>query len=375
MQAANVVEGSPVSESGSPVSPRAEKIGRAEAKKIFKEEVERLVEAVKLIPVYAEAFSNIRKNEKLNVSFTDSTGQPRQYQIGRSEFKEFVSQIIKQMLKLPNLAFSLNKTRRRTAPNSGFLAPALFVQEIVDFFGRADIGPIVQGNFVEKTDKSGNRKIAPDVKSLKAVPYSRLNDVLYFTKPQINGKPNPLYGIISPGTLTPLFALHAYNSGMQNALDATRLSASQEMRLHLRNVMKTTIDNDVRAISEKYQNDPAMIQQIQQVARQLSTAIDDPTLVIDSKIGDDEIFNPNNFLYAHFSKLISSSKVQTLKEQDLAQIRQAIPAVYGDIAGPEYENTLLLAQQNHVALARAYKNQFQSSQQRQRRAQKKAAAK
>jgi len=407
MQAANVAAGSPGSGAESPASPGAGKIGRAQAKKLFKDEVDRLVQAVKLIPTYAEALSNLRKNEKLTVNFTDSTGRSRQYQIGRSEFKEFVSQTVKQMSRLPTLAFTLNKTHRRTAPNSGFLAPARFVQEIVNFFAQADVGPIVQGNFVEKTDKAGNRKMVPDSKSLNMVPNTRLNSVLYFTQPQINGQQNPLYGIISPGTLTPLFALHAYHSQMQNAQDATRLSASQAMRQGLRTVMQTTIQNDVRTIAKKYQNNPAMVQRVQQVGQQLLAAIDNPTAVVNSKIGDDEIFNPNNFLYAHFSKLIRNGKDQgdqALNDQQLAQIRQAIPGVYGSgvaritpqifqqineayqqqvanaqrtgatiPAGPAYENAVLLAQQNYVALARAHKNQVQGAQQRQRRVQQKAA--
>lgn len=406
MQAANVAAGSPGSGIESPASPGAGKIGRAQAKKLFKDEVDRLVQAVKLIPTYAEAFANLRKNEKLTVNFTDSQNQPRQYQIGRSEFKEFVSQTIKQMSRLPTLAFTLNKTRRRTAPNSGFLAPARFVQEIVNFFANADVGAVVEGNFVEKTDKAGNRKMIPDSKSLSATPNSRLNSVLYFTQPQINGQQNPLYGIISPGTLTPLFALHAYYSRMQNEEDATRLSASPAMRQGLRNVMQATIQNDVRTITEKYTNNPAVSQQIQQIGQQLLAAIDNPNAVVNNKIGNDEIFNPNNFLYAHFSKLISNGKAQddeSLNDQQLAQIRQTIPAVYANVpgisqqtfqqiqaiyqqtvdnarrtgaaipAGPAYEHAVLLAQQNFVALARALKNQVQGTQQRQRRAAQKAA--
>jgi hypothetical protein len=411
MQAANVAAGSPSSGAESPASSGAGKTGRAQAKKLFKDEVDRLVQAVKLIPIYAEKFSNLRKNGKLIVSWTDSTtGQPRQYQIGRSEFKEFVSQIVKKMSRLPTLAFTLNKTHRHTAPNSGFLAPARFVQEIVNFFAQADVGPIVRGNFVEKTDKAGNRKMVPDSKSLNMVPNTRLNSVLYFTQLQINGQQNPLYGIISPGTLTPLFALHAYHSQMQNAQDATRLSASQDMRRYLRRVMEVTIQNDVSTISDKYRNDPAVQQQVQQIGQQLLAAIDNPAAVVNSKIGDDEIFNPNNFLYAHFSKLISNGKAQDdsvnnpeTRDTAMVSIRQAIPGVYGSgvagitlqtfqqineayqqqvdnarrtgatiPAGPAYEHAVLLAQQKYVALARAYKNQVQGTRQRQRRAQQKA---
>lgn len=409
------IAGSPGSGASSPSSPGGEKIGRAQAKKIFKDEIDQLVQAVKLIPVYAESFAQLKRTEKLTVQFTDPAGQPRQYQIGRSEFKEFVSQTTKRMQALPTLAFSLNKTRRRTTPNSGFLAPARFSQEIVNFFAAATIGPIVTGNFVIKTDKAKNKKNIPESKSLRVQPGSRLNSVLYFTQPQINNQNNPLYGIISPGTLTPLFALHAYyaqnpteqRQGLQHLNDATRLTASNEMRQALAGVIQQTINTDARTLSEKYANNQGILAQIQQVGQQLVQAIGNPSLQVNSRFptgqrkpnGEeeyDEIFNPNSFLYAHFSKLISNGKLtgeNGLNEERLNAIRQQIPTVYGtnmpainpaafqtvalsaQQAGQNvglYESVVLNAQQNFVALARAYKNQVQGAAQRQRRAAEKA---
>jgi hypothetical protein len=418
---------SPTSGGESPASPGGEKIGRAQAKKIFKDEVDRLVQAVKLISTYSDALQQLKRTEKLTVQFTDPQGQPRQYQVGRAELKEFISQTVKQMQRLPNLAFTLNKTRRRTAPNSGFLAPARFSADIVQFFATATIGPIVGGNFVMKTDKGGNRKMVPESKSLQVQQNTRLNQVLYFTQPQINNQANPLYGIISPGTLTPLFALHAYyarnpteeRQGLQNRDDATRLTASNEMRQGLGTVMQRTIATDVATLSDKYANNQAVLQQLQQVQQQLIRAIGDPNLNINSRFptgqrrpnGEeeyDEIFNPNFFLYAHFSKLISNGKAPVLPlgqqpqqgqqyaltEADLNQIRQQIPAVYGTNVGgitasafqtiqvaaqqshpesvPAFEHAVLSAQQNFVALARAYKNQVQGAAQRARRAAEKA---
>jgi hypothetical protein len=50
-----------------------------------------------------------------------------------------------------------------------------------------------------------------------------------------------LYRIIAPGSLTPLFALHAYYANMQNPNDPTRLSASKQMRGLLRETMVNTM--------------------------------------------------------------------------------------------------------------------------------------
>lgn len=449
-QAAGGNPASPLSGSESPSLMGGDKITRAQAKKKFKDEVDVLVQAVDVIRFYADALAQLNKGQTLSVTFKDANGQPQAAQIGRKHYRELISQVTKRMQNLVRTAFSLNKTRRRTGPNAGFLAPAQFNQDIVDFFSRVPLGPYVQGNLVLKMDKSYNKRSVPDSKSLAPVEGSPLNNQLLFTQPQINGRRNPLYGIIAPGTLTPLFALHAHyaqnpdgtRQGLQVAArdpqtgrpvinpqtsrqekDSTRLTASREMREILGNVMAQTIQNDARVIVA---NHPELAAEVQQKAQQLIQAIQDPSIFVDSMIGRGtsaakEMFNPNYFLYAHFSKLISNGKVaaeppqegqspsqvQGLTSERLEGLRPEIVQVFGPLiqesldswqrvavqgSTPEErelgelrvrlmtaaaevtpEQNVLTRQQDDVAKARAYKNQVQGKINRQRSAEQKRA--
>ena len=377
---------SPSSGAGSPSSPGGSKVGRQAGKKIFKAEVDLIVEAVKLIPTYVKSLQGLGQNEKRTVNYVDdATKQQFQFQISAKEYRDFYNQTIKRLNALPNMAFSLNRTTRKTAPNSGFLAPARFSQEIVNFFYNAVVGQIVRGNFAIK-EKTG--KMVPVVDaSLQLLPGTDLRTLLWFIQPQINGRENPLYGIISPGTLTPLFALHAAYSGMQDRQDPRRLIASDTMRQYLGTIMERTIRNDSQKLRDKLAGNPGLAQQVSAVEPQLIAAINDRNAPVgnhtfatgefkDGKAVTVELFNPNSFLYAHFSKLISNGKSGTpafeLRQgvQYPTFDRQAVAQVYGQgvegitqaslqQAGPNYENAILDAQQKDVALARAYKNAVQ----------------
>lgn len=357
--------------SGTPGTPGGDKITRTQSKKLFRDEVDKYVQAVKLIPVYADALSKIGKTDKIPVSYTDANGQQHSVQIGRKEYKEFVSSTIKGMQKLPALAFTLNKTKRRYAANAGFLAPARFRPEIMQFFAQANLGPQVAGEFVMRTDKPMNKKAVPKSDSLRVLQGTRLNDLLYFTQ-----QGGPLSGIISPGTLTPLFALHAYYTGMANAQKSSRLSASNEMRQILGPVIADTIRNDVTKISN---DNPALAGQAQAVGQQLLNAIGNPGTQVPSEVGGVNIFNPNDFTYAHFSKLISNSKLGG--ELNLEAMRPQIAATYGGLpgvteavqAGQPPEQVVLAVQQNNAALARAWKNQVKGKADREKKKREKEA--
>jgi hypothetical protein len=395
---------SPVTPGGatSPGTPGGDKISRTEAKKIFTNKVNELVEAVKLLPVYSDAVASLPKGKKFSVVFTDENGIRQDYQIGRQDVGKFRSQITKEMKDLPRLAFTLNKTRRSTAPYSGFLAPARFASPIIEFFSQANLGPQVQGQPLLRTDKGQNKKDVPDSKSLQVQPNTDLKNLLYFI--QGDEQSNPMYGIISPGTLTPLFALHAYYTGMQYPGAATRLSASDTMRQILGGVMADTIRNDIRTYIN---NNPEQRNRAEQLQEQLLQAIDNPNLLTQDKSttlpdrtakkGVTEIFNPNHFLYAHFSKLISNSKITNedpaqgptkLSDDELNQLRPRIQQTYSGVpelqqefnAFPDsyqqmvasgerpglqqgenlpFEQLVLSNQQFNVALSRAHKNQEQ----------------
>ena len=327
---------------------------KAEAKKQFRAEVARLVEGVKLIPDYVRATDNL-KREKVTVSFT-ANGQPQQYQVGRQEAKDYIAQIVKGLQQLPNKAFALNKGRRQTSPQAGFLAPAKFSQDMVNFFANANLGPQVTGQLGPKVDKAGNTKMVPDNNSLNAIPNSRLNNVLYFTQPN-----HPLYRVISPGTLTPLFALQSHYSNAQNLGTRSRLTATPEMRQYLGRIIQETIQNDVNKIATAFPSSAMLAQQAGQNALQAlanpGLSVNTVVSVADPEKPTREVFNPNSFLYAHFSKLISTGKS---RNEPVPLLNDAELAVLGD-------------QQRQVAFARAYKNKNTAAADRQRKAAQKRA--
>lgn len=396
---------SPVTGAQSPGSPGGHKVTRTEAKKELTDEVALLISAIKQIQVYAEALAEAKS--RLAVAGPDEHGRHIEALIGRQEFGEFKRMIYARMKALPKLAFTLNKTRRRVAANSGFKAPARFQQPIVDFFSQANLGPQVTGDFTVKTDKGMNMKNVPVGKSLQVQGGTDLNNLLYFIQPQIAGQQNPLYGIVASGTLTPLFALHAYHTNMQTPDDAARLSASAQMRTILGDLMADTIRNDIKTVVSA---NPSLAQQGAALEQQLIQAVRNPNMMTrpgENELGGVEIFNPNFFLYAHFSKLISNSKIVNedptlgrtkLTDAELSQLRPQIARVYSNVpelnerirAFPQtyqenvdqgvqppaqgelpYEQVVLGAQQDNVSLSRAYKNQVKQKADRDRKKEEK----
>ena len=371
--------GSPASGSGSPGSGAA-KMKKADAKKILKAEVAELVNGIKLLPTYVEKLGPVPRGQKLPVNVVDpTTRQLITYQIGAKELKEFQKHIISGLNDLPDRAFSLSKVRRPNAPGSGFQAPARFSQELVNFFANAELGPVVNGSFMmkENVKKKESVRVANPA-TLVPVPGSRLNSKLYFTQPQINGQQNPLYTVISPGTVTPLFALHSHyvNPQMQKESDPTRLSASAAMRQGLRNIIAATIQADAGKFSKDF---PQYAPQIATTAQQLIASIDNPSAVVNSAIpnSNKEMFNPNNFRFADFSKLISTAKDKSMKADQfatvlaglrpqIAQVYQSVPEVAARMAeinrltppgqSAPYEQAVLSDQHDSSTLARSKKN-------------------
>jgi hypothetical protein len=195
-----------------------------------------------------------------------------------------------------------------------FLNPCVFNQEIIDFFTHANIGPLIEGDFQD------NGK--PIVDSLQTS-QRRLNDGLNFIKPD-----HPNYGITIPGSLTPLFALHARHAKMQQFPYGARLSASNEMRKYLRQTMIKVIHNDCDDVFFSTDDED-----VNKTRKKMIECIDNPDdLSLKHKMyyingGEREIFNPNWFLYAHFSKLITAGKAEMnpmmREENNLIQLARA----------------------------------------------------
>lgn len=233
-----------------------------------------------------------------------------------------------------------------TELSSGFTTATRFDSSLVDFFAQANLGPRVTGTFDVKTtqftDKTGEiitlERRVPNQESLNSTQES-LNSGLIFTQTE-----SPLYCCARIGNLCTLFALHAFYEKMKHLDDKKRLSASRQMREHLATLMERVIENDAQRMKEKYSNDEFVTTQIDQAVPRLIANIRDPKdtdpkagLILDeSEATIGELFNPNWFLYAHFSKLIGIAK-------------QAMVDI-----SPE-EQALLDTQQDEISLARAYK--------------------
>jgi len=278
------------------------------------------------------------------------------------------------------------RNRARGNSISNFSTTALFNQEITNFFANATIGSLVNGEF--KLIEGYNDKSLPDNDTLQPTQVP-LNYALFFVQPQVQMKFNPLYRIINSGVLTSLFALHAYYSQMTYPQDRTRLSASQEMRQMLRQSMINIINKDAQRLIQLYIDNYSVIDQVINAVQVLISNIDNPNNInpndgiINLPVSREEMFNPNYFLYAHFSKLISDNKVRDLTEEELNSIRPLIRQVYANVIPPlrnipfdnifielqqeteqtfpPYEIPVIDYQQNIVSLARAYKNLIQSN--------------
>ena len=181
------------------------------------------------------------------------------------------------------------------------LKPRFFYREIMDFFSQANLGPLATGQFQE-----GRRQRILVTATLQSTNIP-LNAVLFFTQHKILGRPNPLYGIIDPETLTSLFELHADYSRMHDVANPDELIASSEMRRLLPTIMNQ---------------------------------------------GD---FNQEGF--THFSKLISTAMMGTPSQEELESIIPQVTEAYRLLVPNNEVVTpwmIIQYQRDQVELARAY---------------------
>lgn len=186
----------------------------------------------------------------------------------------------------------------------GFSAPTLFNDELTRFFAKAQLGPIIKGQFI-----TNNGRRVVDTGSLEATNIP-LNRVLFFTQPFIFDQRNPLYGVITPAVISSLFGLHVAYSQLQSAGRIPRVRASDQMREHLPNLLRV-------------------------------------------------VANPDDFRHVEFTRLTSSGRVRTLSPRDLDALVPEITRVYGQLfPGVDLitAEMILQYQIDQVDLAREYKN-------------------
>lgn len=195
-----------------------------------------------------------------------------------------------------------------------------FNDEITQFFAYANIGNLIIG------------KLEPTT-----IP---LNEILLFTKPQINGFQNPLYGILSPNLLVKLFILHSSYTRMQ-VQNLKYLSASIQMRQYLRQLMINVINNDTAGIIQISNNDQNVLQQVISANAQLIEMIDHPEInapnagvIIKGGAIVGELFNPNHFVRQQFYKLIAAGVLTDVTDQTIPLVREIyfnVPLMEGNL--------------------------------------------
>lgn len=283
-----------------------------------------------------------------------------------------------------------------------FFNLTVFDDEIANFFANVNIGSVVHGQFIMQIDDDGDQISVPDDTTLQPTNIP-LNNILYFTMPQINGRPNPLYCIVTQTTLIDLFSLYVHYTNMRST---DRLSASNEMRRYLRQTMIKTIKlsaqlaildiindsqkkykmtnhpfvlptpNQINNPQPSFQlrlptqfrlqsSTPSNVNNVQAIDQILSyvpiliQAIDNPIILANTSINinGSELFNPNYF-YHNFLYLIFAAKVKDLTKQELNSLQEPVRLVYENILpfSNNYISSVLQYQQDMTALAEAYKN-------------------
>jgi hypothetical protein len=175
-----------------------------------------------------------------------------------------------------------------------------------------------------------------------------LKEVLPFLQEEINGQPNPLFGVITPTTLISLFETAATTQDMKKTNGM--FSLSPEMRLHLWRQIEAVIDNDVKWWKV----------QDEKLVANLKAAIKDKTLIVDNSAYP-KLFNPNNFPFSSFTKISASSREDTvytdaprIREKkfvkSLTDLNTNVYKVYSEIPG--FENiTLYSAAYNIIEMS------------------------
>jgi hypothetical protein len=388
--------GSPGS-SGSASGSAGGKHHRALAKSAVAAETKVIRNILSGYPALITAINPLPAKAKLQI-IAQSTNGSQTYYVGKEELEQLAEQLDSAVSHLPKKAYAAVKTHRDIADGTGFRAAQMYKVELANFFAQADVGNIVNGQF--KTNKKG--KSVPDEKTLQEV-NQRLNTVLYFTQPALNGTiQNPLYRIATSGMLTPLFSLHLSSVHKRPEDKDAGLVATPLMRQMLRTIMVKAIQNDFNVIATAYAGNPAVVQQAQATAQLFTDAITNPSLanvardqtgkviltkdalgkehptfvgvngpvtyVIDagkSKSKTVTLFNPNSFPFAHISKLISAAKEPLDKASQanlLTAHNEQVRAIYGSLAQyvPSFNTTpskaVLEYQSSQIALALGHKN-------------------
>lgn len=180
-------------------------------------------------------------------------------------------------------------------------------QDATNFLLEADLGPQVTGSF------NHNTRDFSTVKTFKAVEGTRLQDILWFLQPEINGQPNPLYRNVLNSIFREydifkdLLALHLYHS---RSFKCPNYTATSLMRKYLGNVMTRIIDADVNRIKQlgveaikKVQRQGFLAEQaielLEEQAHLSKLAIKEPNLDYREHMNfyyvSYDIFNPNAF--------------------------------------------------------------------------------
>ena len=368
------------------------KIRADKRKDLFKKGTDTLKQLAEALQVETELLA--RNVSDISGRIVDDNGVAHDvsYKLSRAELRALRKLIADTGKDYMTDAYYLARAKRIQSPVVSFSAYGKYDELLLRFFREATLGPLVSGNFAGKAEvRSKNVRLVANTKteSKTESPFTliadtkgragwveALKDYLPFTQ---QGADNYMYGVMTQGLVTALFALHAfyalppsqgkvesgpgYNAnipiserGLRTSDNSGYNTASIEMRQILGPILQEVIDSDIVNLTNKYPDRASALSELRQ---HLLTALNNPTYIVpdlasDGKIyfpeyGPQKVFNPNKFPYSHFSKINSKTKVRMSEDEKIRfkeNILQSLPAISAYMAN-DFANHSSLLQQSY----------------------------
>lgn len=296
---------SPRSPASGAMSPSAKSKERKQKKEVrvaaLKAEAERIAAGVKTVRILENFMTSQGAAKGSRWNFPTEGGV---FPAGRTEVTKFVALLSQRIKELPIKAKEAYAPKREGVTTSNFTNLHKYSDELIGFFANpavSKLGNMITGRMIPSTkvSKAGvleTGKFVPDISSLADSGRPLSESLIFLVRNQ------PLYGIVSQGSLSSCMTLHLIRGGTKIPKENQKYSATQEMRQYLANIMEAAVRKDIKAISAV---GPVSAARVNAVADAAVRAVRDPSVKFDGFFPEEDmfIFNANNFLRTHTSRL------------------------------------------------------------------------
>lgn len=252
---------------------------------------------VDLLPSYTAILKGV-KTPGLNITYSyelDGRVYTDTSNISSKDATLIKKRIVSEIGALPTLIKKSSKSNR-SKPTGGFNVIKSYGASFMNYIMNEVAGDTVAGGVPTGTP---------------------LQNILYFAQQtvMVEGKEvnNPMFSIVTPAVLTPLFSVLAEWSGMREVHDegGTSHRASDLMRKTIPDFLEASINRDaekkdVRATARDVKN--------------AISAINDPDAILDLPKG---LFNPNAFAFGSYSKISAAADSGAVITDNMAKIAKA----------------------------------------------------